>query len=75
MFPRRKINTNRARDDYADGSTRLEQIFNKPERTETAQLAFALDAHFSAVGLMLQEIAESVDMLYDRLDNLERRLR
>ena len=38
-------------------------------------LAYALDSHFNSMGAMLSEIADSIDMLFERIDNLERRLR
>lgn len=76
MFPKRKINTRPAGEAYGDGITHLEQMRIRPgEPVDAIQLSLALDAHFNAVGAMLREIALSIDMLFERIDNLERRMR
>lgn len=75
MFPKRKINNSAAHASYAEGSDFLATLLNQPKQSDMKTLAFALDRHFHALGAMLGQIAESVDMLFERIDNLERRIR
>lgn len=75
MFPKRKINRNVAKASYQDGANALGRLLAQPGQSDMRTLADALDSHFNSLGAMMSELADSVDMLFERIDNLERRLR